>query len=97
MQNLQANDLVFTNDRTNNLVSPALKTSGLLEISRALETAIDLVKTRKGDAKVILVGGGSVIMGDQIAGVQIIKPKFFEVANAVGAAVSSIVKLLDDN
>jgi len=91
---LQANDLVFTNNLTDNLISPALKTSGLLKISRALETAIDLIKTKQGDAKVILVGGGSVIVGDEIAGVKIIKPKFFEVANAVGAAVSSSLILL---
>jgi hypothetical protein len=53
-----------------------------------LSPPIDLVKTKQGDAKVILVGGGSIIVGDQIAGVSdIIRPKFFEVANAVGAAV----------
>jgi hypothetical protein len=46
------------------------------------------VKTKQGDAKVILVGGGSIVVGEHIAGVgEIIRPKFFEVANAVGAAV----------
>lgn len=66
-----------------------MKESGLLEISRALDAAIDLVKTKQGDAKVILVGGGSIIISDKIAGVgQIIRPRYLEVANAVGAAVS---------
>ena len=50
--------------------------------------AIDLVKTKQGDAKVILVGGGNIIVGDHIEGVgEIIRPKYLEVANAVGAAV----------
>lgn len=65
-----------------------IKVSGLNEIARSLEAAIDLVKTKQGDAKVILVGGGSIIIADKIAGVgQIIRPKYLEVANAVGAAV----------
>jgi hypothetical protein len=38
---------------------------------------------------VILVGGGSIIIGDSIAGVRtVVRPAYFEVANAVGAAVS---------
>lgn len=58
------------------------------EISRALEEAIDFVKTKQGDAKVILVGGGNVIIGGAIAGVgEVVRPKYLEVANAVGAAV----------
>lgn len=69
-------------------MSPELKSSGLREIARKLEEAIDLVKTKQGDAKVILVGGGSIIVGEHIAGVgEIIRPKYLEVANAVGAAV----------
>lgn len=80
--------MVFSNKHTNSIVRPFIKSSGLREISRALEEAIDLVKTKQGDAKVILVGGGSIIIGDRIAGVrEIIRPKYFEVANAVGAAV----------
>lgn len=47
------------------------------------------MKTKQGDAKVILVGGGSIIIPGKIAGVgEVIRPKYLEVANAVGAAVS---------
>lgn len=54
-----------------------------------LEEAIDFVKTRQGDARLILVGGGSIIAGQSIAGIgEIIRPQYLEVANAVGAAVS---------
>lgn len=83
--------MVFSNKFTDNLVRPSTKSAGLREISRALEEAIDLVKTKQGDAKVILVGGGSIIIGDRIAGVgKIIRPKYLEVANAVGAAVCNL-------
>jgi hypothetical protein len=82
---------VFSNERTDSLIPPNIKLSGLNEIARALESAIDLVKTKQGDAKVILVGGGSIIIADKIAGVgEIIRPKYLEVANAVGAAVCSV-------
>lgn len=86
----QATDLVLENKYTENSVTPETKASGLAEITRALEEAIDLVKTRQGDARVILVGGGSIIISDKIAGVgEIIRPQYLEVANAVGAAVCS--------
>lgn len=78
------------NEHTEKSVPQATRTSGLEEIARAVEEAIDLVKTKQGDAKLILVGGGSIIIADHIAGVsEILRPKYFEVANAVGAAVSS--------
>lgn len=81
---------MLSNDRTESLVPHSIKKSGLSEIARSLESAIDLVKTKQGDAKVILVGGGSIVIADKIAGVgQIIRPKYLEVANAVGAAVWS--------
>lgn len=79
------------NSLTKDTMDPELKTSGLAEIARALDIAIDLVKTKQGDARVILVGGGSIIIDDHIAGVgELIRPKYLEVANAVGAAVSFV-------
>lgn len=87
----QATDLVceVTHD-----VPAEVRSSGLREISRALEEAIDVVKTKQGDAKVILVGGGSIIIPGKIAGVsEVIRPKYLEVANAVGAAVSQELPL----
>ena len=72
-------------------MSKSVRQAGLQEISRALEEAIDLVKTKQGDAKVILVGGGSIIIAGNIAGVgEIVRPKHLEVANAVGAAVGCL-------
>lgn len=80
--------MILSNDLTERLVPSHLRASGLIEIKRAIGEAIDLVKTKQGDARVILVGGGSIIIGDELAGVgELTRPKYFEVANAVGAAV----------
>ncbi len=81
---------MLPSDRVDELLKPFIRSSGIHEILRVLAEAIDLVKTKQGDVKVILVGGGSIIVGDRIAGVQeIIRPKYLEVANAVGAAVGA--------
>lgn len=70
------------------VVPQSVKEAGLAETLRALEDAIDLVKTKQGDAKVILVGGGSIIIQGKISGVgEVVRPEYLEVANAVGAAV----------
>lgn len=70
-------------------VPSGTRSGGLLEIQRILEHAIDKAKTKQGDAIVILVGGGSVIIDDKLSGVrQLIRPEYLEVANAIGAAVS---------
>lgn len=81
--------MVLANQLTQSGVPNEVKFTGLKEISRMLENAIDLVKTKQGDARVILVGGGSIIITKEIEGVaEVIRPKYLEVANAVGAAVS---------
>lgn len=67
-----------------------VKTGGLSNIRNIVEEAIDLVKTKPGDAVALLVGGGSIIVSDELKGIsKVIKPGFSNVANAVGAAVSS--------
>lgn len=81
---------MFKNSLTEK-VDPGTKAGGLSEITRILEDAIDKVKTRQGDAIVILVGGGSVIVSDVLTGVgEVFRPKYLEVANAIGAAVSHV-------
>ncbi|KAH7360490.1 hypothetical protein BKA65DRAFT_493249 [Rhexocercosporidium sp. MPI-PUGE-AT-0058] len=92
---LTATDLVSKNALAKD-ISSKVKASALLEIQRALEEAIDIVKTKQGDAKVILVGGGSIIIPGKIAGVgEVIRPKYLEVANAVGAAIGKISGAVD--
>ena len=47
------------------------------------------MKTSPEDITVLLVGGGSIISPDSLVGVkEIIRPPFFGVANAVGAAMA---------
>ncbi|QXE18040.1 hydantoinase/oxoprolinase N-terminal domain-containing protein [Clostridium sp. 001] len=55
------------------------------------EGAIDRIKTNANDMKVVLVGGGSVLLPDKLAGAsEVIRPDYFDVANAIGAAISQI-------
>lgn len=48
------------------------------------------MKTSPDDITVLLVGGGSIIASDTLAGVdKMIKPPFSSIANAVGAAMAN--------
>jgi N-methylhydantoinase A/oxoprolinase/acetone carboxylase beta subunit len=52
---------------------------------------IDRMKTNADPAPVILVGGGSILVGDSLEGAsELIRPDHFEAANAVGAAIAQI-------
>jgi N-methylhydantoinase A/oxoprolinase/acetone carboxylase beta subunit len=56
-----------------------------------VEIAIDKMKVSKDPLPLILVGGGSIIVGDEIPGVSTaIRPENFGVANAFGAAISQV-------
>ncbi|KAH8897630.1 hypothetical protein GQ53DRAFT_837492 [Thozetella sp. PMI_491] len=92
---LTATDLVLSNGLTQG-ISPQIKSSSLLEIKKAVEAAIDLAKSKQGDAIVVLVGGGSIIIDNNLAGVDsLVRPKYFDVANAVGAAIGKISGSVD--
>jgi len=61
-----------------------------------LADAIDRMKTSKGDRPLIAVGGGSILVPDQIPGVsEVIRPEHFDAANAVGAAIASVSGQVD--
>jgi N-methylhydantoinase A/oxoprolinase/acetone carboxylase beta subunit len=61
-----------------------------------LAEAIDRVKTSREDRPLIAVGGGSILVPDQIPGVsEIIRPEHFDAANAVGAAIASVSGQVD--
>jgi N-methylhydantoinase A/oxoprolinase/acetone carboxylase beta subunit len=60
-------------------------------IKTMLETAIDTMKTTVDDIPVYLVGGGSVLAPDELVGAsKVHRFNHFEVANAVGAAISKV-------
>ncbi|OSD08105.1 hydantoinase/oxoprolinase [Trametes coccinea BRFM310] len=69
---------------------------GMQRIKKLLEGIIDKMKTSPEDITVLLVGGGSIIAPDELAGVkEIIRPPFFSVANAVGAAMAKVAGEID--
>jgi N-methylhydantoinase A/oxoprolinase/acetone carboxylase beta subunit len=58
---------------------------------RSLAEAVDRMKTAAGDIPVVVVGGGSILLGDTLSGAsQLVKPEHFAVANAIGAAIAQV-------
>ncbi|POS81021.1 hypothetical protein DHEL01_v200594 [Diaporthe helianthi] len=65
-------------------------------IQRLIEDSVTASKTKVEDATVLLVGGGSFILPDRIAGTDsVVRPPFYHVANAVGAAIGKISSTFD--
>ena len=64
---------------------------GRAEIQAQVESAVDRVKLSQEDVPVVLVGGGSVLLGDSLAGAsRVMRPEHAGVANAIGAAIAQI-------
>lgn len=56
-----------------------------------VQNGIDSMKLTKDPVPLILVGGGSLLISDEIPGTeQIIRPENFGVANALGAAIAQV-------
>jgi N-methylhydantoinase A/oxoprolinase/acetone carboxylase beta subunit len=69
----------------------ALIEAGLNEMRGRIEEAIDRTKLSREAVPVVLVGGGSILVGNVIDGAAIvIRPAHYQVANAVGAAIAQI-------
>ena len=65
--------------------------SAVREIHRLAEDALDRMKTSSAAAKVILVGGGSVLINRELRGVsELTIPAQAGVANAIGAAIAQV-------
>jgi N-methylhydantoinase A/oxoprolinase/acetone carboxylase beta subunit len=65
--------------------------SALARIVEMVEDKIDEMKMSHEDVDVILVGGGSILLPERLAGVKtLVKPRNFAVANAIGAAISKV-------
>ncbi|KAI3394037.1 hypothetical protein diail_3302 [Diaporthe ilicicola] len=65
-------------------------------IKQKLEKVIDMMKTSPEDLPVLLVGGGAVISPDELKGAsKVLKPRFSEVANAIGAAMARVSAVVD--
>ncbi|MCD8083149.1 MAG: hydantoinase/oxoprolinase family protein [Clostridiales bacterium] len=60
-------------------------------ITAMAEESLDAMKLSGSDVRVVLVGGGSIILPPVLAGAsEVIKPTHFGVANAIGSAISKI-------
>ena len=72
-------------------IDPALARQGVAEIASRVSELVDRVKLSRDAVPVVLVGGGSVLVGEQIEGAsQVLRPANGEVANAIGAAISQV-------
>lgn len=72
-------------------LEPAVREAAEQEIARLLADAVDRMKTSAQDVPVVLVGGGSAIVGGTIAGTtDTARPDHFAVANAIGAALADV-------
>lgn len=61
------------------------------KVRELVEDALDAIKTSSADMDVILVGGGSIILPDELAGAKTVtKPGHFGTANAIGSAISRV-------
>ena len=61
-----------------------------------LAEAVDRVKTSREDRALIAVGGGSHLVPDSVPGVSAVhRPKYHDVANAIGAAIAAVSGQVD--
>jgi len=73
-----------------------LVSSSIDIIKDMVEEVIDKMKTIAAPVPVIIVGGGSILIPDQLKGAsEVIKPEHFEVANAIGAAIAQVSGSID--
>ncbi|RXY99158.1 hydantoinase/oxoprolinase N-terminal domain-containing protein [Fictibacillus sp. S7] len=62
-----------------------------LKMVDLVEEAIDRMKTSAAPVPVILVGGGSILLPEELKGAsQVIRPQHSGVANAIGAAIAQV-------
>lgn len=65
-------------------------------VREAVERAVDRMKTDPEPVPVVAVGGGSILVPDDLAGArEVFKPDHFEVANAVGVAIAQVSGQVD--
>ncbi|WP_078429249.1 hydantoinase/oxoprolinase N-terminal domain-containing protein [Alkalihalobacterium alkalinitrilicum] len=61
------------------------------QIREITEASIDKMKTSNVDLPAVLVGGGSILMPDKLAGTsEVIRPLHYQYANAIGAAIAQV-------
>jgi N-methylhydantoinase A/oxoprolinase/acetone carboxylase beta subunit len=69
-------------------VDPAFARRCLQVIDERLAAAADRARMSPDPIPVIAVGGGSILMPETLGGLEVIRPRNFAVANAIGAAIA---------
>lgn len=65
--------------------------NGVAHIQRCVAEAVDRMKTSADPIPVIVVGGGGVLIRDDLEGASsVVRPEHFPVANAIGAAIAQV-------
>ncbi|MBQ2994742.1 MAG: hydantoinase/oxoprolinase family protein [Anaerotignum sp.] len=77
-------------------ISEETANKALAVMKEKTEEAIDAMKISNADVDVILVGGGSIILPDTLAGASSVqKPEHFGTANAIGSAISKVSGIVE--
>jgi N-methylhydantoinase A/oxoprolinase/acetone carboxylase beta subunit len=102
---LTATDCAVCADPTLEIGNPELVKGILTEqelaefkdvIRHKLERIIDTMKTSPADLPVVLVGGGAIIAPIELKGAsKVLRPKWSQVANAIGAAMARVSAVVD--
>ena len=72
-------------------ISESLAQKAMAAIRELVEESIDVMKVSSEDVDIILVGGGSILLPETLAGARsVTKPKFFGTANAIGSAIAKV-------
>lgn len=72
-------------------LDPELVRACVKLISDRVAQAVDRVRTSSEPIPVVVVGGGSILLGDHLPGAsELVRPEHFAVANAIGAAIAQV-------
>ncbi len=84
--------MVDLGDKSKAMSIPQDVAEKALDVIRGLvEDSVDAMKVSNADVDLILVGGGSIILPEKIAGAaSVLKPEHFGCANAIGSAISKV-------
>jgi N-methylhydantoinase A/oxoprolinase/acetone carboxylase beta subunit len=78
-------------DRATDPALAGLLDAALRRSDAAVADAVDRMKTGRGDVPLVAVGGGSVLLPDELPGVSVVlRPDHHDVANAIGAAIAQV-------
>jgi len=68
----------------------AMVEQALAVMTEIVEVACDRMLLTPEPVPILVVGGGSILVGDHIGRLEAVRPPYYQVANAVGAAIAQI-------